>query len=341
MASPSPQETTRFKSIKDVPEEELMAPGTPACAGCPGTLGMRLALKVLGKNTVIVNPAGCMTLLTVYPYTPLKVNWVHLAIENAGAGAAGVKAAAEALGRDLNVITHAGDGATYDIGLQSLSGALERRDKIIYFCYDNEGYGNTGFQKSGATPKGSITTTTPQGKRAPIGHIGRKKDIFSIVIAHDPEYAATASLSQPLDWMRKVEKAKEATKRGPAFLLLHAPCPTGWGFDPKLTIEYARRAVESGAWVLKEYERGKKIRITYTPKKRIPVVNYIKGQKRFDHLFAMDELHMAFPHPTPVWQKEAETEIHTGKGVLDELQSEIDAFWNEVEKTNNPNNKIE
>lgn len=307
-----------------------MAPGTPACAGCPGTLGMRLALKVLGRNTVIVNPAGCMTLLTVYPYTPLKTNWVHLAIENAGAGAAGVKAAAEALGKDLNVITHAGDGATYDIGLQSLSGAFERRDKIIYFCYDNEGYGNTGFQKSGATPKGSITTTTPKGIKAPIGHVGRKKDIFSIVVAHDPEYAATASLSHPLDWMRKVEKAKEATKRGPAFLLLHAPCPTGWGFDSRFTIEYARRAVESGAWVLKEYEKRKGTTITYTPKKRIPVTDYFKGQKRFDHLFAMDEMHTAFPHEVPEKQMEAEREIHTGRGVLTELQSEIDEFWNKA-----------
>lgn len=301
---------TKFKSIKDVPVEEFMAPGTPACAGCPGTLSMRLALKVLGKNTVVVNPAGCMTLLTVYPYTPLKTGWVHLAIENAAAGAAGIKAASEMLGKNLNVITHAGDGATYDIGLQALSGALERRDRIIYFCYDNEAYGNTGFQKSGATPLGSATSTTPIGKNAPTGHIGRKKDIFSIVTAHDPEYAATASLAYPMDWMRKVEKAKEATKRGPAFLLLHAPCPTGWGFDSGLTIEYSRRAINSGSWVLKEYERGGKVRITRKPgKKRIPVSQYFEGQKRFKHLFKSEE----------------------GKRVLEQIQKGIDDFWNNVE----------
>lgn len=301
-------EPNEIKTIKDIPLEECLSPGTSACSGCPGLLGLRLALKVLGKDTVIVNPAGCMTLLVVYPYTPVRGSWLHLAFENAAAGASGIKNALEARGKDMHVLAYGGDGATYDIGLQSLSGALERQEKIIYICYDNEAYGNTGFQKSGATPYASSTTTTPVGKAKPAGYEGRKKNLYEIVKAHNIPYLATASISHPLDYMQKVYRAAKANEEGPAFILLFAPCPTGWGFDNSLTIEYARKAVESGIWALKETDHGNE-RVTYIPK-RMPVEKYLEGQGRFSHLFH------------PVRQQE----------VIDKIQKQVDEEWKKFEK---------
>lgn len=297
-----------IRSVKDIPAEEVMQPGTPACAGCPATLGLRLALKVLGPDTVIVNPAGCMTLLVVYPYTPLNCGWMHLAFENAGAGASGIKNALTALGKgDTNVIAFAGDGGTYDIGLQSLSASIDRGEKITYICYDNEAYGNTGFQKSGATPYGSHTTTTPPGAAAPQGYQGRKKDIYEIIKAHNIDYVATASIAHPFDYMQKVYKAAQVNKTGSAFILLFAPCPTGWGFDAAHTIELGRLAVQSGMWVLKECDHNGVEKVMNVPN-RIPVEKYLEKQGRFAHLFK------------PVRQQAA----------LERIQKDVDHHWEKL-----------
>lgn len=298
-----------IKSVRDLPAEEVMQPGTPACAGCPATLGLRLALKVLGPDTVIVNPAGCMTLLVVYPYTPLNCGWMHLAFENAGAGASGIKNALTALGKgDTNVIAFAGDGGTYDIGLQSLSAAIDRGEKITYICYDNEAYGNTGFQKSGATPYGSHTTTTPPGAAIPQGHQGRKKDMYEIIKAHNIDYVATASIAHPFDYMQKVYKAAQNNKTGgSSFILLFAPCPTGWGFDAAHTIELGRLAVQSGTWVLKEFDHGVE-RVTMNVQNRTPVEKYLEKQGRFGHLFK------------PAKQQD----------VLDKIQKGVDDHWEKL-----------
>jgi len=255
--------------------------GSFSCSGCNAILALKWIIETLGKDTIIVNSSGCMTLEVTYPFTPINVPWVHGAIENAAAIASGISSGLDIQKKKANIVCFAGDGATYDIGLQSMSGALERGDDIIYFCYDNEAYGNTGFQKSGATPRGSVTTTTPAGSKIPTGHIGHKKDLYEIAKAHKPAYVATVNIAYPTDFMKKVAKAAKNT---PSVLIGLTPCPTGWGFDPSKTIALGREAVETGMWVLKEYENGEE-RITVKPKERKPVENYLKSQKRFRHLF--------------------------------------------------------
>jgi pyruvate ferredoxin oxidoreductase beta subunit len=285
----------QINSIKDIPEEDLFTGGSPACAGCGAALGLKLALKALGKNTLVINASGCMTLLTVYPYTPLKTNWLHLAIECAGAGATGAARAFKALKKDMKVLCFAGDGASYDIGLQSLSAAAERKEDFIYLCYNNEAYGNTGMQKTGATPYGANTTTTPLGKKNPIGKLIPKKDLPKIMADH-AIYSATACISYPLDYIKKVQKA--ANIKGPTFIDLLTPCPTGWRFPHNKTIEIGRLAVETGMWILQEYENGKRI-VNYKPKRK-PVKEYLLAQKRFKHL---------------------------PKKEIEKIQKEVDATW--------------
>jgi len=266
----------------EIPKEELLAPGHRGCAGCGATLGVRLALKVLGKNTIAVSSTGCLEVITTpYPETAWEIPWIHVAFENAAAVASGIERALKAKGKtDTNVVAFAGDGGTADIGMQALSGAMERGHNIIYICYDNEAYMNTGIQRSGATPYGASTTTSPPGKKS-FGEDRPKKNMPFIMAAHGVPYVATASISYPEDFMKKVKKAKET--EGPAYIHLHQPCTTGWGFDPSKTIEIGRLAVETGAWLLYEIEEGE-FRITYRPIQRKPVTEYLDAQRRFKHL---------------------------------------------------------
>ncbi|ADL57919.1 pyruvate synthase subunit beta [Methanothermobacter sp. KEPCO-1] len=265
-----------------IPEEEFLAPGHRGCAGCGATVGVRLALKVLGKNTVAVSSTGCLEVITTpYPETAWEIPWIHVAFENAAAVASGVERALRARGRgEVNVVAFAGDGGTADIGLQSLSGAMERGHNIIYICYDNEAYMNTGIQRSASTPYGASTTTSPHGKES-FGEDRPKKNMPLIMAAHGVPYVATASISYPEDFMEKVRKARDI--EGPAYIHLHQPCTTGWGFDPSKTVELGRLAVETGSWILYEIEDGD-FRVTYRPVQRKPVEEYLNAQKRFRHL---------------------------------------------------------
>ncbi|MCC7559900.1 MAG: pyruvate synthase subunit beta [Methanobacterium sp.] len=265
----------------EISEKEFLAPGHRGCAGCGATVGVRLALKALGKNTVAVSATGCLEVITTpYPETAWEIPWIHVAFENAAAVASGVERALKSQGKDTQVVAFAGDGGTADIGLQALSGAMERGHNLIYICYDNEAYMNTGVQRSGSTPYGASTTTSPHGKES-FGEDKPKKNIPLIMAAHGVPYVATASISYPEDFMKKVQKAKEVD--GPAYIHLHQPCTTGWGFNPSKTIELGRLAVETGSWILYEIEDGE-FRVTYRPLQRKMVDEYLVAQKRFKHL---------------------------------------------------------
>jgi pyruvate ferredoxin oxidoreductase beta subunit len=259
----------------------LVAHGISTCAGCGLEVVIRKILDVLGKNTVIVIPPGCAALFSGYGNeTTLKIPGIQGNLENTAAYAAGIKAGFEMQGRgDITVLGFAGDGATVDIGIQALSGAFERGDRILYVCYDNEAYMNTGIQGSGSTPLMAFTTTTPAGKTAP------RKNMMEIAAAHGIPYAASASVGYIEDLEKKVEKAKNAN--GPAYLHVHTPCPTGWQFDPALTIEVAKTAVQTGAWVLMEIENGKTTLDRKLDKLK-PVDAYLKMQGRFKHITDKD-----------------------------------------------------
>ena len=266
----------------NIPEEELLAPGHRGCAGCGASIAVRLALKALGKNTVAISATGCLEVMTTpYPETAWEIPWIHVAFENAGAVASGVEAALRIQGKDdVNVVAFGGDGGTVDIGLQSLSGAMERGHNLTYICYDNEAYMNTGIQRSGATPYGATTTTSPKGKDS-FGEDKPKKNMPMIMAAHGIPYVATASISYPEDFMKKVKKAAEID--GPAYIHVNQPCTTGWGYDSSKTIEMGRLSVETGSWILYEIENGE-FKVTYRPTERKPVEEYLKPQKRFKHL---------------------------------------------------------
>ncbi len=281
---------TRFKTLKDLPAEDYLTPGNPLCAGCGGILAVRLFHKALGPNVVWVNAAGCMTLLVSYPYSPLKSNWLYTAFASAPAGAQGIRDALDILiakgkvsaSEDLKVVVVTGDGAAYDIGLQSTSGAIHRGLDFYYLCYDNESYGNTGFQMSSSTPYGSASKTTPPTDATPIGNTGTKKDLFEIWRAHKPPYVATLSVSHGVDFLRKVEKG--SAMKGPKLYLTMASCPTGWGYDPSLSVEVDKLAVATGVWPLKEAVNGA-VRHTLVPRALIPVKEYLATQERYQHLF--------------------------------------------------------
>ncbi len=257
----------------------LIPHGMSACAGCGLELVIRKVMDVLGEDTIIIIPPGCAASFSGFgKETAIKVPGYQGNLENTAASAVGVRAALNAKGNThTTVVGFAGDGGTLDIGLQSLSGAFERRDKILYICYDNEAYMNTGIQGSSATPYLASTTTSPAGK--PTG----RKDLMQIAIAHDIPYAATASIHNLADLQKKVQKAKDTD--GPSLLHIHTPCPTGWRSDPAKSIELARLAVQTGSWILYEYEDGK-VKINYKPKELTPVENYIKLQGRFKGLNA-------------------------------------------------------
>ncbi|MFP3219905.1 MAG: thiamine pyrophosphate-dependent enzyme [Candidatus Marsarchaeota archaeon] len=278
----------KIRTVRDTPREEPLSPGSSMCAGCGAQTMIRLFLKVIGENAVIVNAAGCMTLLQTYPYSNLSTGWLYTAFACAPAGAQGIRDALDSLisqgkikDQGLKVVVLTGDGAAYDIGLQSTSAAIDRQLNFYYLCYDNEAYGNTGFQESGATPYASRTATSPIGPANPLGTTKKKKDLFEIWMAHHPAYLATISPAYPLDLMKKVEEATQL--RGPKMFIGFASCPTGMGFDPSLSIEVAKLAVETGIWPLKKYVNGKVIH-TIIPH-FTPVENYLKTQSRFAHLF--------------------------------------------------------
>ena len=299
----------RINRMKDLPSTHLLGTGTPMCSGCGGLEALHQIYDVLGEKTVFVNAAGCMTLLSVYPFTPFRGSWLYTAMASAPAGAQGVRDALDILlqqGRiqaqdDLDVVVLTGDGSAYGMGLSATSAAMDRDLDFIYICYDNEGYGNTGQQSSSATPH-AATTSTSGGSR---GYPGYKKDLFAIWAAHRPAYVATVIGSEPLDLARKIEKAREM--KGPRMIIALAPCPTGWGYDPKESVEVGRLAVKTGIWPLKEYIDGRLVH-TRIPRERVPVEEYLRLQGRFSHLFSP----------------------RTDSDLIAEIQAGVDRYWSEV-----------
>jgi pyruvate ferredoxin oxidoreductase beta subunit len=245
---------------------------------------MNLLSRAVPKDVIVCNATGCLEVTTTsYPNTAWQVPWIHTAFETVSATASGVEAALKKLGKKTKVLAIAGDGGTYDIGFQGLSGMLERGHKVTQICVDNEAYMNTGIQRSGSTPHGAWTSTSPNGK-ASIGKTQWKKPLVDIVAAHRIPYVATASVGYPLDFIAKVKKALE---KQPSFIVVHCNCPPGWKIDTEKGPKIAKMAVDSGAWPLYEIEDGK-LRLTFPVKSRKPVAEYLKVQGRFKHLNEKD-----------------------------------------------------
>ena len=235
-------------AIKDLPTEECYLPGSASCPGCPATMALRIVYKALGKNTMMIVPACCTAVIeSLHPHTSFDIPTMNIAFEAAAAGASGVEAGLRMQGKsDTTVVAWAGDGGTYDIGIQALSGALERQTNFIYICYNNQIYSNTGIQRSGATPYAAWTTTTVGGKTE------FRKEMGEIIRAHHIPYAAQACISYPEDLYKKIMKAKKI--KGPKYIEIFSPCPPGWRFSMERTVEMGILAVETGAWALYEYE---------------------------------------------------------------------------------------
>jgi pyruvate ferredoxin oxidoreductase beta subunit len=267
--------------------QELFAPGHRACPGCAEAIATRWILKATGTNVIIVSPTGCLeTFTSPYMFSPWRVPWIHPLFENAAAVASGVEAALRFKGRrDVRVVVIAGDGATFDIGMGSLSGMFERGHPIPYICYDNEAYMNTGIQRCSSTPLFASTTTQPFGHFS-WGKDRPKKNMPAIAMAHDIDYVATASVSYPKDLFDKVKRA--FAMQGPSYLQVHTPCCSGWGFAPANTVEVGRLAVNTGLAPLFEMEKGE---ITHVQKlvNKVPVEAYLKTQGRFNHLFQSED----------------------------------------------------
>ncbi len=263
-----------------IPTEELMTSGHLACQGCGATQAMRFALKALGQKTALVIPACCWSVIDgPFPHTSLKVPIFHTAFEAAASTASGLKAGLEMRGdTETVVMAWAGDGGTFDIGIQALSGAAERNEDMIYCCYDNEAYMNTGIQRSSSTPAGAWTTTTPvkHYKKRP------KKKIIDIMAAHSIPYIATASVAYPHDLIEKFRKAREI--KGTRFIHIFAPCPTGWKLAPELSVSMARQAVTSKIFPLMEITDNGRRWSVWKDFEPTPVADYIKAQGRFRHL---------------------------------------------------------
>lgn len=295
--------------MKELPSTHLLGTGTPMCSGCGGLEALHQIYDILGENTVFVNAAGCMTLLSVYPFTPFRGSWLYTAMGSAPAGAQGIRDALDLLieqGRlpaddDLQVVVLTGDGSAYGMGLSATSGAMDRRLDFIYVCYDNEGYGNTGQQSSSATPHGAVTSTA-SGRG---GYPGYKKDLFSVWAAHNPAYVATVIGSEPLDLAKKIETARDL--QGSRMIITLAPCPTGWGFDPQESVAIGQLAVKTGIWPLKEYRDGK-LTHTRVPRERPPVEEYLSRQGRFSHLF----------------------QPQRNESLLQEIQGQVDRYWSDL-----------
>jgi len=274
------------ENLFKVNKEEYMLPGNRACQGCGLSLSYRYALKALRENTILTIPASCLTVLHgLYPTTSVTIPCLNCTFASTAASASGLVAGLAATGRtNTTVVAFAGDGGTYDIGIQALSGAAERGTDFIFVCYDNEGYMNTGTQRSSATPLGAITTTTPILTKEQ-----HKKDMLKIMEAHDIAYIATTSPAYPIDLYDKFVKAKRI--RGTRYMQIHVPCPPGWGYPPRDTVKMARLAIETGVFVLFELENGK-FRFTGRSKSlaekgnRLPLINYLERQDRFKKMSA-------------------------------------------------------
>lgn len=299
-------------SIRELSEHvDRLAPGHRLCAGCAAPMIVRLVLNAIDEPVVVVNATGCLEVsTTIYPYTSWRVPWMHNAFENAAATIAGIESMYRSLvrqgklpERNVKFVAFGGDGGTYDIGLQALSGAMERGHQFLYICYDNEGYMNTGIQRSSATPYGANTTTSPVGKVS-FGKAQPRKDLAAIAVAHDIPYVAQASPHRWKDLMQKVRKGVAAN--GPAFLNVLASCNRGWRQEPSETIETSRLAVETCYWPLFEVEHGD-WKLNYVPRQKLPVEEWLKTQGRFKHLFTPENRH-----------------------VIDEIQAEVDRRWEKL-----------
>ena len=294
-------------------QKERFVGGHRACAGCGATIIARQVLMA-AQNPVVVGAAtGCLEVIsTIYPYTAWNLPYVHNAFENVAATMSGVEAAYKAfkkkgkINQDLRFIAFGGDGGTYDIGLQSLSGMIERRNRVLYVCYNNEAYMNTGIQRSSATPTGANTTTSPAGKSLPGGKLQARKNLTEIIIAHEPAYAAQATIGYWNDLVTKVRKALDAD--GPSFINILAPCRLGWGYPPEQTVKVTKLAVDTCVWPCYEYENGK-YKITIKPKEKKPIEEYLKMQVRFGHLFKMKD-----------------------QSLIKEFQAEVDRIWERLLK---------
>jgi pyruvate ferredoxin oxidoreductase beta subunit len=272
---------TTKTTILTLPREELVHPGNRACTGCGLGIAYRIGLKALGPDTILVVPPSCLTVLQgLFPIASTQLPCLNVTFASTASAATGVLEALKAQGREhIKVVAWAGDGGTSDIGIQALSGAAERGDDFLFMCYDNEGYMNTGVQRSGTTPWGALTSNTPiKGKQQ------QKKDVPAIMAAHGIDYVATASSAYPLDLYDKIKKALAI--QGTKYIHIHTPCPPGWGFDPRYTIKIGRLAVETGYFDLYEVERGQ-FRLTGASEKLlekqqlVPVGDYLKTQSRF------------------------------------------------------------
>jgi pyruvate ferredoxin oxidoreductase beta subunit len=281
-------EPTNVYAYKLITKKDYFAPGHRACQGCAEALAVRLVAKALGRDAIVASATGCMEIISSpFPFTSWRVPWIHVAFENAAAVASGAEAGMKVLMRKgkvpkkkITFLAMAGDGGTSDIGIQALSGALERGHDFIYVCYDNEAYMNTGIQRSSSTPYGASTTTSPAGKVVP-GQITWKKNVPEIAAAHNIPYVATACPSYPIDLIEKIKKA--AKIKGPAYVHILSVCPTGWRLPPALSIKAGRLAVETGVFPLYEVEHGR-YRITVDTGTLRPVKDYLKIQGRFRHL---------------------------------------------------------
>lgn len=291
-------------------KEELLTGGHRACAGCGAPVALRLALKAADTPVVVGCATGCLEVTTtIYPFTAWKVPFIHNAFENSAATISGVEAAYRSLkrqgkiNRDIQFLAVGGDGGTYDIGFQSLSGAMERGHDMVYICYDNQAYMNTGIQRSSATPAGAATTTTPAGNLMP-GKLQPRKDLTMIMAAHGIPYVAQTTVGHWNDLVTKVRKAFEV--KGPAFVNILATCRLGWAINPADSVEICKVAADTCVWPLYEVENGK-WRLTYRPKDKEPVIEWLKRQGRFKHLFTDKNRH-----------------------IIDEIQAEVDRKWEEL-----------
>lgn len=310
----------KFTSKDIANKPDLFLAGHRACAGCAPATVLRLVMKATRGPTIVTEATGCMEVVSsIYPYTSWATPWLHTAFETAAANASGIEAALKILKKKgrispehVDVIAVAGDGGTFDIGFQALSGAVERGHDFLFLLYDNEAYMNTGIQRSGGTPHGAATTTSPAGKVIP-GKLEYKKPIADIMIAHGLEYVATASPYYWRDLITKVRKGLEV--EGPAFLHVFAPCPRGWRSNPSKSIEYSKLAVETCVFPIWEAINGEyKLSIPskllkLAPQKKRPVSEYLKGQGRFRHLFRAEN-----------------------KELLDEIQEITDNRWEKLLK---------
>ncbi|TRZ94924.1 pyruvate ferredoxin oxidoreductase [bacterium] len=268
--------------------KHLFTSGHTACSGCGQAMAARLVIDAAGPNTIVANSTGCLEVFsTKYPESAWEIPWVHSLFENSAAVASGIEAALIYLGKkdSINVIAQAGDGGSADIGLQAISGMLERGHDILYVCYDNEAYMNTGVQRSGLTPLETNTTTSPVGNNSS-GNWRPKKPMPEIALAHGIPYVSIASVAFPQDLQRKVKKALSI--KGPKYLQIHVPCPLGWRYEPSLTYQVAKLAVEVGLYPLIEYENG--VLSSRRQIKPVPVEEYLKPQGRFKHILNNPEL---------------------------------------------------